>query len=104
MDNRTEFEYLKNNLETFMGYMKEKYPLFHNSNVFLRDLEYGVKHFFEIKNKKLSFGNTENITKELITFLEGKEILKKVANNTWKLNYSQPESVSNEQKPETPAE
>lgn len=94
MSKNTEFDYLKENLDTFLNYMKEKYPLFNNSNIFLRDLQYGVKHFFELKDVKLSYGKVENITEQLIKYLENNGTLVNVFKNTWKLNYSKREDVT----------
>lgn len=94
MKTNTAIEYLKENLETFLSYMKEKYPFFNNSNIFLRDIQYGVKHFYELKNEKLPYRNVEEISRELIKMLESKGILTKLNKNTWILNYSKPENVT----------
>ncbi|HEX2869249.1 MAG TPA: hypothetical protein VHO03_19555 [Ignavibacteriales bacterium] len=87
MNKDNSFGYLKANLEQFFSFMKEKYPFFNKSNVFLRDLQYGVKNFFERKSVKLSYKDVEETTSELIGMLEKDGILFKLSENTWKLNY-----------------
>jgi F0F1-type ATP synthase beta subunit len=51
--------------------MKEKYPFFNNSNLFLRDIQYGVKHFFEMKNIKLAYKRVEDIIKGFKGLING---------------------------------
>lgn len=94
MNNNTELEFLKSNMDTFLSYLKEKYPLFNNSNIFLRDIQYGIKHFFELRNKKLTYRDVEVISKDLIMFFESNGVFIPVYKNTWKLNYSKPENVT----------
>jgi hypothetical protein len=38
-------ELLKQEEESLLGFLKAKYPMFHNSNFFYRDLQYGVRSF-----------------------------------------------------------
>lgn len=87
MNKDAAFDYLKNNLDLFFGFMKEKYPFFNKSNVFIRDLQYGVKNFFERKSVKLSYKDVEETASKLIQMLEKDGILFKVSENAWKLNY-----------------
>ncbi|MEI7812034.1 MAG: hypothetical protein WCJ01_06365 [Ignavibacteria bacterium] len=88
METDTELEFLNNNLDTFLNFMKEKYPFYHNSNVFLKDMQYGIKHFFEKRNLKLGYAKTEAITDKLLTMLESRGTLRKLNKNTWILNFS----------------
>ncbi|MCU7496618.1 MAG: hypothetical protein HF314_01855 [Ignavibacteria bacterium] len=88
MNKDSAFEYLKTNLEQFFGFMKEKYPFFNKSNVFFRDLQYGVKNFFERKSVKLTYKDVEETTSMLIEMLEKDGTLSKVNDNAWKLNYA----------------
>ena len=38
---------LKNNDEILLKFLKAKFPVFHNSNFFFRDLQYGIRSFLE---------------------------------------------------------
>jgi hypothetical protein len=90
-----KFDYLQKNTNIFLNYMKVKYPLYHNSNVFLRDLQYGIKNFFAKKEIKLSYTQIEKLAEVYIRYLEESQILIKLKDNTWKLNYPEQNSVIN---------
>ena len=81
-----EAEFLRKNEELFFNFLREKYPVFNNSNVFLRDIQYGVKSFFEKRDIKLNYKQVEFITDSIIKLYEGKNILSRLTINTWKVN------------------
>ncbi len=76
-----------NNQSEFFKYLKSKFPLYHLSNVFFRDLHYGVMNFLQGRNVKIKYFEAEEITKGVIDHLEKQNILKKVDKQTWVLNY-----------------
>ena len=82
--------------DIFLNFMKEKYPVHNNSNIFLRDIQYAVKSFLEKKNKKVKFAETAKITEVFIEQLSEKGILKKISANSWKLNFSLEKNVIQE--------
>ncbi len=86
------FNLLKNEETQFLSYLKAKYPVFHKSNFFYRDLQYGIRKYLEIKGIEISYGDSEKLTKELSSFFEQKEIFIPVSNQAWTLNY--PEFVT----------
>lgn len=73
--------------EIFFRYMKEKYRVFYNSNIFLRDIQYAIKSFFQRKNQKLKYFEAEKLALDFTELMEKKEKLKKVNNNAWKVNF-----------------
>ena len=78
---------LKSNKEIFFNFMKEKFPIFFNSNIFLRDLLYAIKSYFERKDKILSYSQAEKLALEFAEYLEKSNEIKKVGNNAWKVNF-----------------
>lgn len=78
---------LKSNKEIFFNFMKEKFPVFFNSNIFLRDLLYSIKSYFERKDKFISYSQAEKLALEFTEYLEKSEEIKKVGKNTWKVNF-----------------
>lgn len=74
--------------EIFIKFMKEKYPVFNNSNVFFRDLQYAIKSYFEKKDKYLSYSAAEKTAVDFINHLEKSKELVRISNNSWKLNFS----------------
>lgn len=83
MEIDNKLEYLKNNIDLYISYMKEKYPVYNKSNIFIRDIEHGIKNFFEKKDVKIKYSELEKVTDELIVFMEGKGIIRKLRENTW---------------------
>lgn len=78
---------LENDYVVFLNYWKAKYPIFHKSNIFLKDLQFCIKHFFEQKDIKTSYGDVEILGNQMISFLENKGIFEKLRPKVWKLNY-----------------
>ena len=85
----------------FLKFLKVKYHLYHLSNVFFRDLHYGVMAFLELNKIKFKYLEAEDLTKKVIDELEETNILKKVDKLTWVLHY--PEFKKPTVKPAAPA-
>lgn len=77
---------LLNNKEIFFRYIAERFPVFTGANVFLRDIQYGIKFFFEKKNIKLKYPQAEKLTLEFISKLAENNDLTKFDEQTWKVN------------------
>ncbi|MCI0706159.1 MAG: hypothetical protein L0Y80_01570 [Ignavibacteriae bacterium] len=73
----------------FLKFLKLKYHLYHLSNVFFRDLHYGVMAFLELNKIKSKYLEAEELTKKVIDSLEEANILKKVDKLTWVLHYAE---------------
>jgi hypothetical protein len=73
--------------------MKEKYRVFENSNIFLRDLQYAIKSYYEKKGKKLKYSQAEKLAIDFTTQLSKENQLKKISQNAWKVNFFQTKSV-----------
>lgn len=86
---------LKSNKEIFFNFMKEKFPIFFNSNIFLRDLLYAIRSYFERKEKFLSYSQAEKLALEFAEYLEKENEIKKVGKNTWKVNFFSKQVVNN---------
>ena len=82
------FTVLKDEYIIFLQYLKARFPTFHNSNLFFRDLHYAIKHFLETKDMKVNYADSEQLAREFSEFLESKGILLKVNDLGWKLNYA----------------
>ncbi|GIK22917.1 MAG: hypothetical protein HND40_05410 [Ignavibacteriota bacterium] len=83
------FESLKKENEIFLNYLKAKFPLFHNSNVFSRDFEYGLESFLEKRGISLSYQKLEELSKLLSNYFESTGIFVKTSKIGWRLNYPQ---------------
>jgi len=79
--------FLLENQKDFFSFLKTKYKLFHLSNVFFRDLHYGVMSYLEWKDKPLHYPEAEELTRQLIGRLESDGVLKNVGRQAFVLHY-----------------
>lgn len=80
--------HLMSNYLDFFLFMKKKYPLFKDSNVFLRDLQYAIYEYFFNKSIQLKYNQTEKLAKDFANKLLLEEKIKNISHNTWKMNFS----------------
>lgn len=77
---------LKNKTE-FLKYLRTKFTLIHQSNVFFRDFHYGLMAFLQDHDKKLKYSDGEKIAREVGQAFEKEGIFKKIDHQSWLLNY-----------------
>lgn len=70
-----------------MKYLKSRYPLFHNSNFFLKDFQYGIKRFLESKNIELNEAEAQLLAASISHSFETEGIFIKTNSLGWKINY-----------------
>jgi hypothetical protein len=71
----------------FLNYLRSKYSVFHMSNVFYRDLTYGVTEYLAKRNVNVGITKAEAITHEVITNFEKRNILRRVNAQGWVVIY-----------------
>ena len=81
------FNDLKNDNKILLSYLKAKFPLFHKSNLFVRDFEYGIKGFLEKKGIYLSFREVGKLSLLLSDYYEKQGIFIRTNAQGWTLNY-----------------
>lgn len=77
---------LKNNDEELLNYLKAKFPVFHNSNFFFRDFQYGIRSFLEKKEIKTSYQTAEKLAEEMAKYFQEKNLFIKINHQAWKIN------------------
>ena len=80
-------ELLQKEDQSFLGFLKARFPVFHNSNFFYRDLEFGIRSFLEKKNIFITYGEADKLAKLMAKYFEEKGIFIKVSKTGWKVNY-----------------
>lgn len=85
---------LISNRTIFFNYMKERYEVHYKSNIFLRDLLYAIKSYYEKKGIKLKYREAEKLAVEFADNLVKTNELQVVGKNTWKMNFSLQTSVN----------
>lgn len=78
---------ISKNEKEFLLFLKSKFALFHLSNVFFRDIHYGVWEYLERQRVKLRYEEAEGVARDIVTVLEEKNILRRLNERTWLLNY-----------------
>ncbi|MFA5804121.1 MAG: hypothetical protein WC879_05720 [Melioribacteraceae bacterium] len=79
---------LISNKTIFFNFMKVKYRLYLNSNIFFRDIQYAIKSYFEKKDIPIKYSQAEKVAYDFINKLEDTGELTKMSNNAWKVNFS----------------
>ena len=95
---------LSDEKEIFLKFMKEKYPIFYNSNIFFRDIQFAITSFFDLKEKPINYGRAEQLTHNFIKQLEESDELQKVNNNAWRVNFKFEKPVDETELKETISE
>ena len=70
-----------------LAFLKSRFPLYHQSNVFFRDLQYGIRLFLERKGIRAGYAESEQIAHEFVSTLEREGVLTAVDRQSWALNY-----------------
>ncbi len=83
----TQLEHIIGNKEDFIHHLKSRFELYHLSNVFFRDIQYGIMSFAEGKGVKVTYGQAEEAATTLIRDLEASRTLKLIKAGSWMLNY-----------------
>lgn len=96
-----KFNFLISNKEELLRFLKPKVHLYHQSNVFFRDFQYGIISFAESKGLKLRYDVAEDLAKQFLASLERSGILRPIKPGSWMLNY--PEFKKPSAKPEVSA-
>jgi hypothetical protein len=88
-NNLKYLELIENDYKVFLQFLKAKYPIFHNSNFFFRELQFGAVKYLEKKGIKISNGQGEKLAKDVGTFLEKQGIFERIDNQSWRINYKE---------------
>jgi hypothetical protein len=86
------FNLLKVEDKQFLNFLKARYPLFHKSNFFYRDFQYGIRKYLELKGIDVSYAEADELAKELSSHFEKEGIFIPVNEQGWTINY--PEFVT----------
>jgi hypothetical protein len=83
----TEIKAIKSNPTSFLEFMRaNKYPVYHKSNLFFRDFQYGLWRYLKENQSKVPYADMEKVTNELVTDWEWRGLLKRVNRQSFELN------------------
>ncbi|MGA9119606.1 MAG: hypothetical protein WB699_09580 [Bacteroidota bacterium] len=70
-----------------LEYLRTRYPMFHQSNIFYRDVEYGIQSLLRAHNVQVPLRKAGTIAREFIKSMETEKVFLPVDRQTWTLNY-----------------
>lgn len=79
-------EYVINNKTEVLHFLKSRYPLYHNSNLFLRDVQFGLILFFQKKRRKVRNRDAEKIARGFLEHLQKANVVHQLDRQTWWLS------------------
>ena len=82
-----QLDYILNNQKEVLTFLKSQYPLYHLSNIFFRDMQYGIRTMFERKGEKVSYSDGEKMAQAFVEKMEKEKIFNRIDRQTWALNY-----------------
>jgi hypothetical protein len=82
-----EAEIILTHQTEFLKYLKSKFTLIHLSNLFFRDLHYGVMSYLADHGMKLKHDAAERVARAVAENLERGGILKNIDHQSWLLQY-----------------
>lgn len=91
-DKRTSI--ILNSRTEFLYFLRSKFRLYHKSNLFFRDMHFGVAGFLQDRGFRLGYEETESIARNVIRAFVAEEILREIDPRTWTLNYEEFQKVS----------
>jgi hypothetical protein len=82
-----QLDYILANETEVLSFLKSRYPMYHLSNFFFRDVQYGIQTMLYGKKMSVGYADAENIAKAFTAQLEKKKILNPIDQQSWVLNY-----------------
>jgi hypothetical protein len=67
--------------------LRARFPLYHGSNVFLRDIQYGIQMILRDRGERVSYSAAEKVAHAFVARLEWEKILVPIDGQTWALFY-----------------
>ncbi len=71
----------------FLEFLKSRYNLFHLSNIFFRDVHYGVMAFLKMNRLPDAYIPAEELAHQVIAAYEQEGLLTRIDEQSWMLNY-----------------
>ena len=70
-----------------LRFLKSRFPVYHRSNVFFRDIQYGIQLFLLRRGAHVTYTGAESIARALVAALEREGVLVPIDRQSWAVNY-----------------
>ncbi len=77
---------LANDKEVFR-FLKSRFPVYHLSNIFFRDIHYGIMEYLRERKMTVRYQEGERMARAFIEKLEHEKILRMLDRQTWMVQY-----------------
>ena len=84
-----------------LKFLKSRFPMYHRSNFFFRDVQYGIQMMMLERGERVSYAKAETIGRALVERFEREKIFLPIDRQTWAVHY--PEFTTPLSKPAAPA-
>ncbi len=75
------------NQKDVLVYLKSRFPMYHLSNFFFRDIQYGIRMYLREKGIKTGYAEAESIARTFIEEMERLKIFRPIDRQSWVVNY-----------------
>jgi hypothetical protein len=79
-------DHILNNERDVLSYLKTRFPLFHESNIFFRDVQYGIQSMLREQGIRVSYTEAERLARDILERLERTSVLIRLDRQTWRVN------------------
>jgi hypothetical protein len=86
-----------------LAFLRGRMPVYHDSNVFFRDIHYGVRAWAELQGERLSYPAGELLAREFTDVMERKGIFVRIDGQTWVIRHEEYKTPRRETAPPKPA-
>lgn len=79
--------YILANSKDVLVFLKSRFPLYHQSNFFFRDVQFGIQTLLERKGMKVGYTKAESIAHEFVGKLEQEKVFIPIDRQSWTVNF-----------------
>jgi hypothetical protein len=79
--------YMQENQKEVLAYLKTRLPIYHLSNLFFRDLQFGIQAMFREKGARLGYTESEKLARTFVEGAERAQIFTPIDGQSWRVNY-----------------
>ncbi|HTX99280.1 MAG TPA: hypothetical protein VMG09_04625 [Bacteroidota bacterium] len=87
MTHAQQIQKILDDRKTILEYLRRRYPMIHASNIFFRDLVFGLQAYLAAQGVKMHMSDAEKCTRIFIDALVEEGTLIPCDQQTWTLNY-----------------
>jgi hypothetical protein len=96
-----ELDFVVDHYHDVLLFLKSRFPMYHLSNFFFRDVQFGIQTMLEEKKMKVGYAAAERIAAAFVRRLEKERIFLPIDRQAWVVNY--PDFKKPSAKPVAPA-